>query len=99
MPRIGQYELGLELPLRHTRDASHPGEIRSDAVLERPALELVRGFAGQLLLDLEGLARFAPDGALQRAVLELRLRFDAQQGGRVTSVEKLRLRCARCPEA
>ncbi len=98
VPQIGQYELGLSIPLRHQREDG-ADRIRTSGVLERADLELVPGYAGALLLDLEGRSSFLPEGGLEQGELELRLRFRAHKGGQVTSVQKLRLRCAGCPEA
>ena len=101
LPPLGQYHLGMELPIRYERSASTeeaPG-IRSAAAIERTSVELAPGYRGALEIDCRGEAAFGTGRVLESAKLELHVRFRAEDDGEVHSRYRVRIRCTDCDSA
>jgi hypothetical protein len=93
VPRIGQYRLGLELPLRYERLSPDPeSTVRAAGFARREALRLTEELQGRLELDFKGEAELAPDGRMSKATSELALRFTADDGGTISSTHRVRIR-------
>jgi hypothetical protein len=99
VPPLGQYQLGIEIPLRFERNDASGSEIRSSGAVRREALELAEGFRGLLELDYAGEASLSPAGAIGEARLQLQALFRDEQGGEVRAQYRARLRCADCGPA
>jgi hypothetical protein len=99
VPPLGQYELGIEIPLRFERADAFGREIRSSGSVRREALELAEGFRGLLEITYAGEASLSPAGAIDEARLQLHALFRDEQGGEVRAHYRARLRCADCGAA
>ena len=96
LPRLGQYQLGIAMPLLLERDPADPETVRSTGTAERGSIELAQGFSGALSLEHTGRARFLDGGRLERADVRLQMSFESTAGARVTSTTLLTLRCVGC---
>ena len=94
VPQLGQYKLGLELPLRYERVAGDgEGErIRVSGLVQRSSLSVAPNYTGALNLDHLGQAELGPAGRIREAQIELRMRFNADSGGLVSSQHLVRIR-------
>ncbi len=94
VPPLGQYQLGLEIPLRFIR-VGEPGAqhlVRSSGQVRRTSIRLAPGFEGRLELDHSGEAKMSADGQVKDARLELRVTFIAEDGSEITARYRVRLR-------
>ena len=94
LPQLGQYQLGLELPLLYERaDGDGEGQrIRVSGLVQRASLSLARNYTGALNLDHLGEVELGADGRVREAQFELRMRFNADSGGLVSSQHLVRIR-------
>ena len=100
VPALGQYELGVALPLRYERVSAAGGEVvRASGLLQRRDLEVAPGFRGLLRLDVRGETELDSEQRVRQGVVELAMRFEAEGGDVVSSVHRTRIRCLDCPGA
>ncbi len=97
VPQIGQYRLGVQLPLRYERAAGEP--VRATGFVRRPDVTLAEGFRGELELDFRGEVELGIQRELLAATSELELAFDAQDGSRIRSRHRVRIQCRDCAGA
>ncbi len=102
LPPIGEYRLGIQLPLRYERE---PGEGEADKLVIRAAgsarrrgIELTAGLAGDIELVYRGETTLDQEHRLAKATGELQLTFTGHDGSRVESSHRVRIRCAFCAE-
>jgi hypothetical protein len=100
LPRIGQYRLGVQLPMRYERLAPEKGRdrIRAEGFARRDSLELVEGFQGALELEYRGQAELGSRTELLAATSELEVTFDASDGSRIHSRQHFAIRCRDCAD-
>lgn len=99
LPALGQYVLGVEMPIEYQRvpsDGLALARIRSNGFLTRQGLELAVGFRGALQIEHLGEADLDELGRVVEARVELRVRFEAESGSVVQSRHNTRLRCLSC---
>ena len=99
VPPLGQYRLGIDIPLRFERVDALGQEIRSSGFVRRDTIELAEGYRGLLELDFAGEASLSPAGAVREARLQLQAIFRAEQGHEIRAHYRARLRCADCRPA
>ncbi len=102
VPQLGQYQLGIELPLVYERMSSpvEAGQrIRVSGLVERPSLRVAPDLAGVLSLDHMGQLDLGPEGRVHESQIELRMRFNPDSGGLVSSQHLIRIRCLDCDGA
>lgn len=101
VPPVGRYDLGIELAI-HQERTSLDGEgarlVRSSGLVQRRALRIAPGLAGDLRLDTTGEARVAADGRVTHSKLELRIRFQALDGREISGRYHLEVQCLECGE-
>jgi hypothetical protein len=97
VPPLGQYRLGIDLPLRYEWADPVGREIRSSGFLQRESVKLAENFRGLLQLDHSGKAIFSSTGTLEDASVELRVFFRPEDGSEIRAVYRSRMRCAECP--
>ena len=93
VPQLGQYQLGLELPLFYERTGGD-GEgkrIRVSGLVQRTSLSVAPNYTGALNLDHLGQVELGADGRVREAQFELRMRFNADSGGLVSSQHLVRI--------
>jgi hypothetical protein len=98
LPVLGQYRLGIQLPMQFERLDGESGgtRVRSAGAVQRESLALTAGFRGRLQIDQSGEASLSPAGRLEEARVELRSSFQADDGTNVGAHYRVRLRCADC---
>ena len=97
LPRIGRYQLGVQLPLRYER--VDPGRLRVVGFVERGSLRLGEDLSGALRVNLEGEIELGEGGRVAGAALQLSVEFDAADGSDIRSQHRLRVRCVDCPDS
>ncbi|MFQ5513467.1 MAG: hypothetical protein ACE5FG_03445 [Myxococcota bacterium] len=95
VPPLGQYRLGIELPLFYERVGER---VRASGQLRRSRLEVAPGFEGALELDLRGETELGEGGGVQQSTLELGMRFESSAGALVSALYRTRIRCLDCSE-
>lgn len=99
VPPLGQYVLGIELPIEYEQlppDANAAQRIRAHGLIRRQGLEVAAGFRGALELEHLGEADLDEWGRVSEARVEMRVRFEAESGIVVNSKHTARLRCLSC---
>ena len=96
VPQTGQFNLGVELPLRWESDPDAPPALRASGSVARESLRVAPGLEGKLALDARGSAELFPDGRVRVATFELRLDLQATDGTHVASRHQLRVSCTSC---
>ena len=96
VPKIGQYELGIELPIRGQRDPGDASRIELSGATSRDALRIAENFEGSLELDYRAVLELDALGRPVRARLELLMQFNSTTGSRVSSRHRVRIRCLDC---
>jgi hypothetical protein len=99
LPPLGQYEVGIALPLRYERADGPFGtqtRILSTGAVQRDDIRLTDALSGELDLDHQGETDLAPDGRVREARVELRFRFASPSGTRVSSRSRVLVRCTDC---
>jgi hypothetical protein len=102
LPRLGQYEFGISLPLRYERaSAVAPGASRvlASGSLQRDEVRVTDALSGSLELDHQGEADLDARGRVREARVELRFRFASPNGTRVSSRSRVIVRCTDCDGA
>ena len=89
LPQIGQYALGLDVPMRWQGGAGE-GRVSADS------LHLASGFDGRAEVEARSQADLAPDGRVRAARLQVALDFKATNGTHVRSSHKIRWTCSDC---
>ncbi|MCP4007448.1 MAG: hypothetical protein GY725_24985 [bacterium] len=92
VPQMGQYRVGIELPLLYRPSSGAEPGVQVSGSVRRKSLRIAQDFEGALELDHVARAVFSPDGALADATLELRMSFTSSQGSRVSSRHRVRIR-------
>ena len=101
LPPLGQYVLGVELPIEYERvapDGRAAARIRGRCFLSRQGIEMAAGFRGALEIEHLGEADLDELGRVVEARVELRVRFEAESGSVVRSRHNTRLRCLSCAD-
>ncbi len=96
VPRIGQYELGIELPIRGQRDPDDASRIELSGSTSRDGLRIAPNFEGALELDYRAVLELGELGRPLQARLELQMHFRSTTGSRVSSRHRVRIRCLDC---
>jgi hypothetical protein len=99
VPPLGQYQLGMDIPLRYERlspQIEGGRRVRSSGLVQRRGLQVAPDFRGTLQLDLRGEVDLEPTGRLSGVQLELAMRFEADSGSLVSSKHLARIRCRDC---
>jgi len=102
VPQLGQYRLGIELPLLYERTGGGiqaAQNLRVSGLVQRPSLRVAPKLVGALSLDHVGQLEIGPDGRMRASQLELRMRFNGEAGGLVSSRHMVRIRCLDCDDA
>ncbi|MFI5317474.1 MAG: hypothetical protein ACHQ6T_17370 [Myxococcota bacterium] len=95
LPQIGQYALGLDVPVRW-EEREGPLLLRGSAAVARDSLRVAENFEGRVSIETRGEADLEPDGRVREARLQLALDFAATNGTHVQSSHTVRLRCTSC---
>lgn len=95
LPRIGQYVLGLDIPIRYEAGQEGRG-LRGTGFVRRSRLEIAPGLAGAVQIDYAGEATLDPDGRIVHTKADLLFVFEGEDGTRVSSRHKVELRCSDC---
>jgi hypothetical protein len=98
LPQIGQYALGLELPMAW-QARPDPRTFRGDGRVTRDSLHLANGFDGRADVQAHAETEFLPDGRAAAARLQLALDFAATNGTHVQSSHTIRWTCTDCGAA
>ena len=98
VPALGQYTLGVELPLLYESRPSQAGgrSVRAAGALRRERIELVPGFSGRLELEHAGEAELDVAGRVAELRVDLRVRFEAETGSIVVYRARMRVECSSC---
>ncbi len=91
LPDMGQYRVGIELPLSFRPDPAQADTVAINGSASRSSLRMAEGFEGSIRLDHVGQSEFAADRSLKEATLELRMGFKSVQGIRVESHHRVRI--------
>jgi hypothetical protein len=89
VPALGQYRLGIEVPIRFERAAED--RIRAAGVVQRASVELAPGYRGSLTVEHRGEATLGRFGRIEEAHVELHSRFEPEGGQEVRSVYRVRI--------
>lgn len=100
LPAIGQYEFGIDLPVRYER-ASEGGpadgaRVRATGATRRSGLEVAAGLSGDVRFEYAAETDVDASGRVRRSRLELRLDFDGDGGEEVSSIHRVTIRCREC---
>jgi hypothetical protein len=95
LPQIGQYSLGLDVPMRWVA-GDGPLALRGEATVTRDSLRLAENFEGRVSIQTRSEADLEGDGRVREARLQLVLDFAATNGAHVQSSHTIRLRCTSC---
>ncbi len=96
VPRIGQYQLGIELPVRGEWDPVDPLRIRLSGSARRDSLRVHADLEGAIQLDYSATLELAPSGRPEQARVELQMHFRATDGTRVSSRHRVDVQCLDC---
>ena len=99
LPRIGQYDFGVDLPLRYelaVTGSDGTKRIRANGVVERTGLEIAAGLAGDLRLEHQAESSLDPIGRVREVRIDLRVRFEGSSGTEVSSRHLVKVRCLDC---
>jgi hypothetical protein len=89
IPALGQYRLGIEIPIRFERAAED--RVRAAGVVQRASVELAPGYRGSLTVEHRGEATLGSSGRIEEAHVELHSRFAPEEGKEVRSVYRVRI--------
>ena len=95
LPQIGQYALGLDLPMRW-QAGSGPRAWHGAGRVASNSLHLANGFDGRADVQAEAEASYLPDGRVSWARVRLALDFAATNGTHVQSSHAIRWTCTDC---
>ena len=95
LPQVGQYALGIDVPVRWT-EAGGPLALTSTGSVTRDSLSLAENFSGRVAIDTHGQAELEADGRVREARVALSLDFAATNGTQVVSSHNIRILCTSC---
>lgn len=95
LPHVGQYALGIDVPVRW-EEAGGPLALRASGAVSRDSLQLAENFAGRVSIETRGNASLGEDGRVREARVQLGLDFAATNGTHVVSSHDIRIRCTSC---
>jgi len=95
LPQVGNYALGVDLPMTWEEKAG-PLALRGAGALSRDSLRLAENFEGKVAIEARSEADLAEDGRVREARVQLRLDFQATNGARVQSSHDIRVTCTGC---
>jgi hypothetical protein len=99
VPQIGQYQLGVELPIRGQLDPAVPERVHLGGSVARASLRIAEDFEGALALDYTCALDLGPAGRPERARLELQMDFRSTAGSRVSSRHRVQIHCLDCDQS
>ena len=95
LPKIGQYLLGINIPIRYEPSEDGQG-VRGTGFVRRARLEIAPGLSGAVQIDYAGEATLDAGGRIVNTGADLLFVFEGEDGTRVSSRHKVELRCSDC---
>jgi hypothetical protein len=95
LPHVGQYLLGVDVPVRW-EEGTGPLALRATGAVSRDSLRLAENFAGKVDIQTRGEAALEDDGRVREARVQLAFDFTATNGTHVVSSHDIRIQCTSC---